>query len=933
MFMLAMFVDTQVAADISHPTQFRDVYATQSAKMNGLYATSQLELGATIDSTSTGTAQTVTLFTPATTFTNAGLVSIRNFGATSVFSKSPVVIIKNNKSSGNITLINNSGGFSTQRILTGSGADMDILPGSGVILFYDTSASRWQVIGGSGGVTGPASSTDSALVLWDGTAGNKVKNSSVTIPITIANGGTGQVTKAPAFDALSPTVTKGDIPVYGASANVSVSVGANDRVLTADSTQTAGVQWSETLARGTGRNEYCKRCTAEAGTSGWATYADAAAITPVDGTGGSPTATWTATSTNGEVLRELQSFKLAKDAANRQGNGASYDFTLDPQDYNVSTRVYLSFPYLTSANFAGGDVQIFVYDKTGTTLLGVNDVNNLSGALQAASSKGTFTGWFDSVAGHKDYRLILHIATTNATAYNVFSDNVHIGGIDQVPSTITTAAKLYTPSVTTASGAISNATVTGSWWRNGQWLFARGQIAFTGTSSNFGDINGITLPTGMVIDTVPLVNATFANIGQSWMVNAASSASSLGVVGFFTSTTAVRITYQTGSAPVADSTYSQAAPYAATSGAKIQWTFMVPIVGWDAGVALSSADLMFDLLHAEYVNGVAATFSATAPFDFSTKVDDPFNTVTTGVAWKFTSPKKAKYHVCIAGSGRASGTGNTTSIFVNGSIAKSLFSYYVAGNNVGGCTNVDLNKGEYFDTRPDASLSLSPGRITIDEIPAAWNVPGFINPPTTQFLTAGTTYTTPPNVRYLKITMVGGGGGGGGVKLASGSKGAGGGGSGGACMAFITNPPATVTYAIGGSGAGGSNLGAGGSAGGNTTFTANGIVYTAGGGNGGGGSTGSEVNGGGAPGLGSNCTVNGYGGYGGVGLGTSLGLGAQGGTPLVPFGGYSIAVGGSTAGGTATNYGAGGGGATAANTTGQIGGAGSQGAILVEEYY
>lgn len=54
--------------------------------------------------------------------------------------------------------------------------------------------------------------------------------------IGIANGGTGQATAAAAFDALSPTTTRGDLIARGASGNVRLAVGASGRFLRSDGT-------------------------------------------------------------------------------------------------------------------------------------------------------------------------------------------------------------------------------------------------------------------------------------------------------------------------------------------------------------------------------------------------------------------------------------------------------------------------------------------------------------------------------------------------------------------------------------------------------------------------------------------------------------------------------------------------------------------------
>jgi hypothetical protein len=63
-----------------------------------------------------------------------------------------------------------------------------------------------------------------------------------TLPI--AAGGTGQTTKITAFDALSPSTTKGDLIAYDGTDNVRLPVGTNGYVLTADSTATSGVAWA-----------------------------------------------------------------------------------------------------------------------------------------------------------------------------------------------------------------------------------------------------------------------------------------------------------------------------------------------------------------------------------------------------------------------------------------------------------------------------------------------------------------------------------------------------------------------------------------------------------------------------------------------------------------------------------------------------------------
>ena len=162
-------------------------------------------------------------------------------------------------------------------------------------------------------------------------------------------------------------------------------------------------------------------------TTGWATYADAAAASPADGTGGAPNITWTAASTT--PLDSGNYFLFTKDAANRQGQGVSYDFTVENK--MKGGLVHVDFFYtVASGTYASADLKIFLYDVTNSALVTI--LGSTGPQLQGISTGTTGTIYKHSVpflatSTATSYRIIIHVATTSASAYTVKFDNFYFG--------------------------------------------------------------------------------------------------------------------------------------------------------------------------------------------------------------------------------------------------------------------------------------------------------------------------------------------------------------------------------------------------------------------------------------------------------------------------------------------------------------------------
>lgn len=170
---------------------------------------------------------------------------------------------------------------------------------------------------------------------------------------------------------------------------------------------------------------YIENSGAENATTGWAEYDDGASATPVDGTGGTA-ANITLSRNTSSPLRGAGDFDIAKGAADAQGEGVSYDFSIDNADANNVCEI--SFDYKTSANFSNADMGVYIYDVTGTSIITPSTTD-----ISADTNGGIFSTTFTASA-NTSYRLILHIKTTNALAYDFNFDNVRVGPQTVTPS-------------------------------------------------------------------------------------------------------------------------------------------------------------------------------------------------------------------------------------------------------------------------------------------------------------------------------------------------------------------------------------------------------------------------------------------------------------------------------------------------------------------
>ena len=143
---------------------------------------------------------------------------------------------------------------------------------------------------------------------------------------------------------------------------------------------------------------------------------------PTNGTGGISSGV-TFTRNTSTPLVGSASFDLGKSAASEQGQGVSTDFVIDNADKGRPLQI--DFLYEGSSGMvlgANSDAQIFMYDIDNAALIPVTPKATIAGPINTIQ---TFSGVFNATTS-SNYRLIIHIATTNASAWDLLLDSVFV---------------------------------------------------------------------------------------------------------------------------------------------------------------------------------------------------------------------------------------------------------------------------------------------------------------------------------------------------------------------------------------------------------------------------------------------------------------------------------------------------------------------------
>ncbi len=485
----------------------------------------------------------------------------------------------------------------------------------------------------------------------------------------------------------------------------------------------AGTETEIGSGGGAGGKNYLADLFSGESVAGISTYKDASATTPADGTGGTAVVVGAATLNTTTELRGTSSQRLPKGAGDGKGEGWAIPITTELADYEGSKNLILSFSYKTSANYASGDIRFFAYDVTNSVLINLMSLTN-DGSLNASTTATRFVGQFQAVSTSASYRLIAHVTSVNALAYDVDVIDLSLSPSQTVPGAI-----IQDLGTETWVDSETNSTTSVRLRRVGNEIYASGLTTVTGvfSGSNFD----ITIPAAYTAGGYTFAASQDYPAGLANMFDATGSSYPSRVR--LTSATNLRIqAYNAASTYTVYQAATATTPFTWASGDYIEFEASWIVSGWLASAGLSTTETMLVSAKARYYKTAAQSITAATAtiLDASTLSYDTISSVTTGASWKFTPRKTAVYRVKAYTQyvSRTYANGNLvlTQLFKNGSYY-SQGGFWEADGTPSLAVGSDfedsilLTPSDYIDIRAYNAGSVSTNTdgivITVEEVP------------------------------------------------------------------------------------------------------------------------------------------------------------------------------------------------------------------------
>lgn len=579
-----------------------------------------------------------------------------------------------------------------QRIVTGTGSDVEIAADGTAIFQYNDTDQRWHMIGGAGGVV------NAADVVFDNSSNGFTATDTqdaIEENNTLINDHIADATDAHDASAISTDNSGNSLTSTDAQASFTEIAGrldTNDTLINANEDLINGLDAVKNI-------NHIDNSDAELNTNGWTNYRNTTDGELPDDFGGTPDPGYSGLSRNNiDPLRGVYSFTLDLTMAveaDAQGHGAYAAFSVP--DADLAKKHIISFDYdFDHASYSDGDIKIFVYDVDKSQLIRVNGEDVLAG-------KGTHYAQFQTDATSSNYRLVFHYAGTSKN-FSVKFDRVFVSPQKIAYGTIVTDWEEFTPT----GSWNTNVTYSGKYRRVGDSIELEYFIETSG-APNTGAF-GVNLPDGLSIDFNKIESSN--EFGLVIVGDAISRETGVGAYpghAHLRSGTSedINITYisdpSAGSNPVVEASVDFNSPFVFGSGDIVYVKASVPIQGWSSNAKMSEDFGGRDIIVVGQGNGAGSLTANVTNIDFTETKD-------TTSSWDgsiFTAPETGTY--IMKGSVRfASSVSTSIYLYIDGVNNRVLGTSHSQSNGVHDFMGVfELNKGEQASLRTTAGATLS----------------------------------------------------------------------------------------------------------------------------------------------------------------------------------------------------------------------------------
>lgn len=377
---------------------------------------------------------------------------------------------------------------------------------------------------------------------------------------------------------------------------------------------------------------------------------------------------------------------------NAQGNGVYYNFTIDPAD--AAKQMQISMQYLPSV-ISTGDLVVYIADlDKGVLIQPVSNVLQGGSPVNALDYFATFQT--NSISTH--YRLYIHCATTNATGWSAFINEIIVSRTSQLAAGAVTDWIPFTPT----GSFVSNTTYSGQWRRVGGDMEVFYKLNFSGAPTATG--LSLNLPTGYSIDLSELNSPTAFTASFGYGI---ATDSSVNGYNLFSRNNGTATAFEVMCENVASTygiqtTVSDTAPFSFNTGDELTFNAKFPIVGWGSSQIISAIDDRRVVSARASRSGAQSTANATQTTVIFDVTDFDTHAAYNPASGQYNAPVPGYYEFDAYVEFAQSSVGQRAiSVLKNGSIiaeiANTTVNSAATPQRIGGSDKIYLNAGDLLE--------------------------------------------------------------------------------------------------------------------------------------------------------------------------------------------------------------------------------------------